>query len=156
MNITVFSYEDVYCGEYLPISREKIHCRRLWAFLEEMEVTLFSKSWRISTKPHGVTSWITLILNKYPVIIFFPLFLVKVKGYLMICLSKHTGSLGARNVWVVSTTLPPLCQWERNGTRCTWGWMARRAQEMSLPAGLDARTVQDAACRYTDCAIPGA
>jgi len=32
----------------------------------------------------------------------------------------------------------------------------RRAQKMSLPMGVDARTVQAVPCRHTDYAIPGA
>jgi hypothetical protein len=31
--------------------------------------------------------------------------------------------LGARRVWVVSTTPPPPYPWERPGTHCTGGWV---------------------------------
>jgi hypothetical protein len=87
---------------------------------------------------------------------FFRYCLVNVKGYLVICLNKHTGSPGARTVWVVSATPPPLYHRERTGTHCIRVWMARRAQKMSLSMGLGARTVLSVACRYTDYAVTGA
>jgi hypothetical protein len=60
---------------------------------------------------------------------------------LVLCLDRGIAEpfrdLGARSVWVVSTTPRPLYSWERLGTHCTGGWVGPRVGlnvcEMSHP-----------------------
>ena len=60
--------------------------------------------------------------------------------------------------WVDNTTPRPLYPRERTGTHCTGDWVGPRAgldecvKSRPLP-GIDPRTVQPVASRYTDCAI---
>jgi hypothetical protein len=131
---------------------KKIHCRRLWAFLEKMEAALFSKTlenFYQTTRCH-ILDYTNL--NEISSHYFFPLFLVMVKGYLMICLSKHTGSLGAGKVWVVNTTPLLLYQWERNVTHCTCDWKAWTGTENVSPTGPGCPDRPG----HADYAIPGA
>ena len=69
-----YEYENVYCDKYSPISRKKSTAAVFEPFSRRWEQHSSPKHCRISTKPHGVTSWITLILKKYPVIIFSVIF----------------------------------------------------------------------------------
>jgi hypothetical protein len=62
---------------------------------------------------------------------------------------------GASWGWVVSTTPRPLYPGERPGSHCIGGWVGPRAgldvcEKISPPPGLDPRTVQPVASRYTD------
>jgi hypothetical protein len=61
--------------------------------------------------------------------------------------------------WVVDATPRPLYPRERPGTHCIGGWVGPRpgldvCGKSRPPPGLDPRTVQPIASRYTDCAIP--
>ena len=55
---------------------------------------------------------------------------------------------------------PAALPQERPGIHCTGGWVGPRAGmdrcgKSRSPPGFDPRTVQAAACRYTDHTIPG-
>ena len=58
--------------------------------------------------------------------------------------------------WVVCATPRPLYPRERTGTHCKGGWVGPRAglegygKSRLPPPGLDPRTVQPVASRYTD------
>ena len=57
--------------------------------------------------------------------------------------------------FVVDATPWPLYPQERPGTHCTGGWVGHKAGldgcgKISLSPGLDPRTVQPVASRYTD------
>jgi len=63
--------------------------------------------------------------------------------------------------WVVKAKPQLLYPRERPGTHCIGGWVApgpvwKGAEYLALlpPPGLDPRTVQPVASRYTDCVIP--
>jgi len=61
--------------------------------------------------------------------------------------------------WVVNATPRPLYPRERPGTHCIGGWVGLRdgldgCGKSSPPPGLDPRTFQPVASRYTDNAIP--
>jgi len=56
--------------------------------------------------------------------------------------------------WVVNATPRPFWRRERPGTHCVGGWVGPRADAEILPSsGLDPRTVQPVASRYSDYAI---
>jgi hypothetical protein len=62
--------------------------------------------------------------------------------------------------WVVNATSRPLYPRERPGTHCIGGWVGTRAGldrcgKSRPPPGLDPRTFQSVASRYTEYAIPG-
>ena len=135
----------VYCYEYSPISWKNLLPPSLGLYFLQN----FGEFLQNHTLSHPGLHKHKSISSNY----FFPLFLLKVKGHPVICLSKHRVSLGAGRGWLFSTTPPPLCHRQRTGTHCTW---PGRAQKMSLPVDLVARTVQAVSCLYTDCAISGA
>jgi hypothetical protein len=91
----------VYCYEYSPISWKNLLPPSLGLYFLQN----FGEFLQNHTLSHPGLHKHKSISSNY----FFPLFLLKVKGHPMICLSKHRVSLGAGRGWLFSTTPPPLC-----------------------------------------------